>query len=329
LISSCRPNIGRDDVDKVTIIGAGNVGTAAAFYLAEKRVSDVMLIDIVEGRSRGKTLDLMEAAPIRGYDVHLNGSDDFKDMAGSKVVVIAAGLIRKPEMMRQDLLEQNMKVIDEIVDQIKKHVPKAILINLTEPVDTLTYYIIKKGGFDPKKVIGVSGDLDASRLREFMAQELNVSSVDTTAIVIGGHHDYMVIPPRYARVEGVPITELLPPEKVESLIARTRKAGSEIVESLKTGSASYAPGAAVADMVEAVVRDAKKIICAPAFLNGEYGLDDICLGVPVLLSRNGVEKIVELELTLSEKEAFDKSAAVVRNTMKALELEPDKKEAKK
>ena len=174
-------------MEKVTIIGAGNVGTAAAFYLAEKRVADVMLIDIVEGRSRGKTLDLMEAAPIRGYDVHLNGSDDFKDMAGSKVVVIAAGLIRKPEMIRQDLLEQNTKVIDDIIDQIKKHAPKAILINLTEPVDTLTYYIIKKGGFDRKKVLGVSGRLDASRLREFIAQELNVSRKDTTALVIGGH----------------------------------------------------------------------------------------------------------------------------------------------
>jgi malate dehydrogenase len=316
-------------VDKVTIIGAGNVGTAAAFYLAEKRVSDVMLIDIVEGRSRGKTLDLMEAAPIRGYDVHLNGSDDFKDMAGSKVVVIAAGMIRKPEMIRQDLLEQNLKVIDDIIEQVKKHAPKAILINLTEPVDVLTYYIIKKGGFEPRKVIGVSGRLDASRLREFIAQELNVSSKDTTALVIGGHHDYMVIPPRYARVEGIPISELLPPEKVESLITRTRRAGIEIVESLKTGSASYAPGAAVADMVEAVIRDTNKIVCAPAYLDGEYGLKDICLGVPVLLNKNGIEKVVELELTLAEKEAFDKSAAVVRNTMKSLELESDKKEAKK
>jgi len=312
-------------VDKVTIIGAGSVGTAAAFYLAEKRVANVLLIDSVEGRSKGKALDLMEAAPIRGYDVRVEGSDDFKDMAGSKVVVIAAGLVRKPEMMRQDLLEQNVKVIDDILEKVKKHAPKAILINLTEPVDTLTYYIIKKGSFSSSKVMGVSGALDSSRLREFIAQELNVSSVDTTAIIIGGHHDYMVIPPRYARVEGVPITELLPPEKVESLVARTRVAGTEIVESLKTGSASNAPGAAVADMVEAIVRNSRRIVCAPSMLNGEYGHKNICLGVPVLLSKNGVEKIIELELTLAEKEAFDKSAAVVKNTIKSLELETEKK----
>jgi malate dehydrogenase len=313
-------------VEKVTIVGAGSVGTAAAFYLAEKRVSDIMLIDTEEGRARGKALDLMEAAPIRGYDVHLDGSDDFKDMAGSKVVVIAAGVVRKPEMMRQDLLEQNIQVMDSIIEKVKQHAPKAILINLTEPVDTLTYYLIKKGGFNPSKVMGVSGALDSTRLREFIAQELNVSSVDTTAIIIGGHHDYMVILPRYARVEGIPITELLPHEKVESLVARTRRAGSEIVESLKTGSASNAPGAAVADMVEAIVRDSKKIVCAPAHLNGEYGHKDICLGVPILLSKNGIEKIVELELTLEEKEAFDKSATVVKHTMKSLELESEKKE---
>jgi malate dehydrogenase len=268
---------------------------------------------------------MMEGAPIRGFDVILDGSDEFKDMAGSKVVVIAAGVIRKPEMMRQDLLESNIKVMDAVIAEIKKHAPKAIIINLTEPVDTLTYYLIKKGGFDPKKVMGVSGALDATRLREFIAEELNVSSVDTTAIVLGGHHDYMVILPRYARVEGIPVTELLPADKVDSLVARTRKAGSEIVESLKSGSAAYAPGAAVSEMVEAIVRDSKRIICAPAFLNGEYGHKDICLGVPILLGKDGIEKIVELELTLAEKEAFDKSAAVVKNTMKTIELEPQKK----
>jgi malate dehydrogenase len=313
-------------VEKVAIIGAGNVGTAAAFYLAEKRVANVMLIDIVEGRARGKALDLMEAAPIRSYDVNVEGSDDFKDLAGSKVVVIAAGIVRQPEMMRLDLLDHNVKIIDAIIKEIKKYAPKAALINLTEPVDTLTYYIIKKGGFDPKKVMGVSGALDSSRIREFIAQELNVSSVDTTAIILGGHHDYMLILPRYARVEGIPVGELLSPEKVEKLIERTRQAGMEIVESLKTGSASNAPGAAVADMVEAIVRDSKRIICAPVYLKGEYGQKDICLGVPVLLGKNGIEKVVELELTLSEKEAFDKSAGVVRNTIKSLDIEKESKE---
>ena len=310
---------------KVTIIGAGSVGTAAAFYIAEKRVANVLLIDVVEGRARGKALDLMEAAPIRGYDVHVDGTSDFKKMKGSEVVVIAAGVVRKPEMMRLDLLDQNLNVIDEIIKSVKKYAPNAIIINLTEPVDTLTYYIIKKGGFKSPKVMGVSGALDSSRLREFIAQELDVSSVDTTAIIIGGHHDYMVILPRYARVEGIPISELLPPEKVESLITRTRKAGSEIVESLKTGSASNAPGAAVCDMVEAIIRNTKRIICAPAYLNGEYGHKNICLGVPVQLGKDGIEKIIELQLTLAEKEAFDKSAGVVSNAIKSLELESKEK----
>ncbi|MFO7891852.1 MAG: malate dehydrogenase [bacterium] len=312
-------------MEKVTIIGAGNVGTAAAFYLAEKRVANVLLVDVVEGRARGKALDLMEAAPIRGYDVHVDGTSDFKKMKNSKVIVIAAGVMRKPEMMRLDLLDQNLKVIDEVIKTIKKYAPNAIIINLTEPVDTLTYYIIKKGGFKPEKVMGVSGTLDSSRLREFIAQELDVSSVDTTSIIIGGHHDYMVILPRYSRVEGIPISELLPPEKVESLITRTRKAGTEIVENLKTGSASNAPGAAVCDMVEAIIRNTKRIVCAPAYLNGEYDHKDICLGVPVQLGKDGIEKIVELQLTLAEKEAFDKSAGVVSNAIKSLELESKEK----
>jgi len=311
-------------VKKVTIIGAGNVGTAAAFYVAEKRVANVLLIDKVEGRARGKALDLMEAAPIRGYDVHVDGTSDFKKIKGSQIVVIAAGVVRKPEMMRLDLLDQNLKVIDEIINTIKKYTPNAIIINLTEPVDTLTYYIIKKGGFKPEAVMGVSGTLDSSRLREFIAQELNVSSVDTTSIIIGGHHDYMVILPRYSRVEGIPISELLPPEKVESLITRTRKAGSEIVENLKTGSASYAPGAAVCDMIEAIIRNTKRIICVAAYLKGEYDHKDICLGVPVQLGKVGIEKIIQLQLTLTEKEAFDKSAGVVANAIKSLELESKK-----
>lgn len=313
-------------MNKVTIIGAGNVGTAAAFYLAEKRVANVLLIDIAEGRSKGKALDLMEAAPIRGYDIHVNGSDDFKDLSGSKIVVIAAGLIRKPEMLRLDLLEQNVKIIDDVMKKILEFAPKAMIINLTEPVDTLTYYLIKKYGLSPKKVMGVSGVLDSSRLRKFIAQELDVSSMDTTAIVLGGHHDYMVILPRYARVEGIPITELLPAEKVDELVDRTRKAGREIVDSLKTGSASSAPGAAVAEMVEAIIRNTKRIVCAPAYLNGEYGQKDICLGVPVLLGKDGIEKVIELELTLSEKEAFDKSASIVKNAIKSLEIKREKKE---
>ena len=307
-------------MDKVTIIGAGNVGTAAAFYLAENKVSNVLLIDTAEGLAKGKALDLMEAAPIRGYDVTVDGTDHFENMKGSKVVVIAAGSPRKPEMLRLDLLEQNIKIIDRILEQISTYAPDAIIINLTEPVDSLTYYIIKKNGFKASKVMGVTGVLDSARLRKFIAKDLDVSIVDTTAIVIGGHHDYMVIPPRYARVEGIPITELMPRERVDALIERTRNAGKEIVDLLKTGSASSAPGAAVAELVEAIVRDTEKILCVAAYLNGEYGHKDICLGVPALLGKSGIKKIVEIELTLTEQEAFDKSAAVVQNVIKTLDL---------
>ena len=307
-------------MDKVTIIGAGNVGTAAAFYLAENKVSNVLLIDTAEGLAKGKALDLMEAAPIRGYDVYVDGTDHFENMKGSKVVVIAAGSPRKPEMLRLDLLEQNIKIIDSILEQISLHAPDAIIINLTEPVDSLTYYIIRKKGFKASKVMGVTGVLDSARLRKFIAKELDVSIVDTTAIVVGGHHDYMVIPPRYARVEGIPITELMPRERVDVMIERTRNAGKEIVDLLKTGSASSAPGAAVAELVEAIVRDTEKILCVAAYLNGEYGHKDICLGVPALLGKSGIKKIVEIELTLTEQEAFDKSAAVVQNVIKTLDL---------
>ncbi len=313
-------------VEKVTILGAGNVGTAAAFYLAEKNIADILLIDVEQGRARGKALDLMEAAPIRGYDVMVDGSDNFSDMAGSKVVVIAAGKVRKPEMMRLDLLEHNIPVVDQITQEIKRHAPEAVIINLTEPVDTTSYYLVKKGGFSSKKVMGVSGDLDSTRLREFVARELNLSSVNMTALILGGHHDYMVILPRYCRVEGIPIGEILSPEKIETIVGMTRKAGNDIVKNLQTGSASYAPGAAVADTVEAIIRNTKRILCAPVYLDGEYGHKDICLGVPVQLSQKGIERIIELDLTLEEKEAFDKSATVVRNAIKALDLESDEKE---
>ncbi|HHS12228.1 MAG TPA: malate dehydrogenase [bacterium] len=311
---------------KITIIGAGSVGTAAAFYLAEKRVANILMIDIEKGRAKGKALDLMEAAPIRSYDVHVDGSDEFRDMEGSDVIVVAAGVVRKPEMMRLDLLEKNIEVVDGIITQIRKYAPKAFLVVLTEPVDTLVYYFIKKGGFNRRKVMGVSGVLDSTRLRQFIAEEMDVSSVDTTAIVLGGHHDYMVILPRYARVEGIPITELLPPDKVERLVGRTRKAGTEIVQALKTGSACNALGAAVSEIVEAVIRDVRRIVCGPVYLNGEYGQKDICLGVPVMLGKNGVEKVIELDLTLSERESLDKSAAVVRNTVQSLGLEKSKEE---
>ncbi|OGC43919.1 malate dehydrogenase [candidate division WOR-3 bacterium RBG_13_43_14] len=305
---------------KVSIIGAGNVGANAAFYIGEKNFADVMMIDSVEGRAKGKALDLMEAAPARVYEAKIDGSDNIEDIAGSEVVVITAGHVRKPHMSRLDLLESNAKLIDPIIGQIKKYTPDAIIINITEPVDALTWYILKKGSFDPKKVIGMTGVLDTTRLREFISKELQVSTANTTAIVIGGHHDYMVIIPRYATVEGIPITQLLPKEKIDALIKRTREAGSEILSYLKTATAHYAPAAAIAEIVEAIVKDSKRVLCVSTCLLDEYDIKDLCLGVPVIIGAKGVEKVIKLLLTLEEKQQFDESVAVIRSAVETLEL---------
>lgn len=305
---------------KISIIGAGNVGSTTAFYIAEKNFSDVMLIDIAEGRAKGKALDLMEAAPVRNYDAKIDGSDNIEDIAGSDVVVITAGHVRKPEMSRLDLLEVNAKVIEPIIQKIKQYTPNAIIINITEPVDALTYYIWKKGGFESKKIIGMTGVLDTTRLREFISKELQVSTADTTALVIGGHHDYMAILPRYARVEGIPITQLLPKEKINKIIKHTREAGTEILSYLKTATAHYAPAAAIAEMVEAIIKDTRSILCVSACLQGEYGIKDLCLGVPAIIGVNGVEKVIELQLTIEERQQFEESEAVIRNAVEVLEV---------
>jgi len=305
---------------KISIIGAGNVGSTTAFYIAEKNFSDVMLIDIAEGRAKGKALDLMEAAPVRNYDAKIDGSDNIEDIAGSDVVVITAGHVRKPEMSRLDLLEVNAKVIDPIIQKIKQYTPNAIIINITEPVDALTYYIWKKGGFESKKTIGMTGVLDTTRLREFISKELQVSTADTTALVIGGHHDYMAILPRYARVEGIPITQLLPKEKIDKIIKHTREAGTEILSYLKTATAHYAPAAAIAEMVEAIIKDTRSILCVSACLQGEYGIKDLCLGVPAIIGANGVEKVIELQLTIEERQQFEESETVIRKAVEVLEV---------
>lgn len=305
---------------KISIIGAGNVGSTTAFYIAEKNFSDVMLIDIAEGRAKGKALDLMEAAPVRNYDTKIDGSDNIEDIAGSDVVVITAGHVRKPEMSRLDLLEVNAKVIEPIIQKIKQYTPTAIIINITEPVDALTYYIWKKGGFESKKIIGMTGVLDTTRLREFISKELQVSTADTTALVIGGHHDYMAILPRYARVEGIPITQLLPKEKINKIIKHTREAGTEILSYLKTATAHYAPAAAIAEMVEAIIKDTRSILCVSACLQGEYGIKNLCLGVPAIIGANGVEKVIELQLTIEERQQFEESETVIRNAVEVLEV---------
>lgn len=305
---------------KISIIGAGNVGSTTAFYIAEKNFSDVMLIDIAEGRAKGKALDLMEAAPVRNYDTKIDGSDNIEDIAGSDVVVITAGHVRKPEMSRLDLLEVNAQVIEPIIQKIKQYTPTAIIINITEPVDALTYYIWKKGGFESKKIIGMTGVLDTTRLREFISKELQVSTADTTALVIGGHHDYMAILPRYARVEGIPITQLLPKEKINKIIKHTREAGTEILSYLKTATAHYAPAAAIAEMVEAIIKDTRSILCVSACLQGEYGIKNLCLGVPAIIGANGVEKVIELQLTIEERQQFEESETVIRKAVEVLEV---------
>lgn len=305
---------------KISIIGAGNVGSTTAFYIAEKNFSDVMLIDIAEGRAKGKALDLMEAAPVRNYDAKIDGSDNIEDIAGSDVVVITAGHVRKPEMSRLDLLEVNAQVIEPIIQKIKQYTPTAIIINITEPVDALTYYIWKKGGFESKKIIGMTGVLDTTRLREFISKELQVSTADTTALVIGGHHDYMAILPRYARVEGIPITQLLPKEKINKIIKHTREAGTEILSYLKTATAHYAPAAAIAEMVEAIIKDTRSILCVSACLQGEYGIKNLCLGVPAIIGANGVEKVIELQLTIEERQQFEESETVIRKAVEVLEV---------
>jgi malate dehydrogenase len=305
---------------KVSIIGAGNVGANAAFYIGEKNFADVMLIDIVEGRAKGKALDLMEAAPLRYYDAKIDGSSNFEDIAGSEVVVITAGHVRKPQMSRLDLLEVNAQVLVQIIEKIKQYAPEAIIINITEPVDALSCFIWKKGKINPKKVIGMTGVLDTTRLREFMSKELQVSTANTTAVVIGGHHDYMVIIPRYCSIEGIPITQLLAKERITNLIKRTREAGGEILTYLKTATAHYAPAAAISEIVEAIIKDNKRVLCVSACLQGEYNVKDLCLGIPAIIGAQGVEKVIELQLTIEERKEFEESIGVIKNAVETLEI---------
>ena len=305
-------------MDKVTIIGSGNVGVATAFYLAEKGVANIMLIDIAEGKAEGSALDLAEASPLREYDISIEGSSNPKDMKGSKVVVIAAGNVRKPNTLRLELLDDNIKIIDPIVTEIKKYAPKAVIIVLTEPITALTYYTWKKSGFDRFKVMGMAGKIDTIRVCEYTAEELGVTPVEVSAIVLGGHHNFMVIPPEFIRVCGIPITELLPKERIKRIISDTREAGTTILSLLKKQTSMYSPGAAIAETVEAIVNDSKGIMCVPTCLDGEYDYKNICMGVPVQLGKNGIEKVVELELSLDIKEELKASADVIMKTIESL-----------
>ena len=305
---------------KLTIVGAGNVGAHAAVWAGIKELGDIVLIDVVEGVPQGKGLDLTQASPIEGFDSAITGTNDYKDTANSDVVIITAGIARKPGMSRSDLINTNTGIVKAVVEQIAKHSPNAIILVVTNPLDVMVYVAWKVSGFPPNRVIGLSGALDAARLKAFVAMELKVSVEDVHAMVIGGHADEMVPLPRYCSIAGIPLTQLLKKEKIDTIMERTKKAGGEIVGLLKTGSAFYAPSAAVVEMAESIIRDKKRIIPCAAYCNGKYGVNGIFVGVPVKLGSSGVEEIIEIELNAEEKKAFDNSVSVIRKLVEEIKI---------
>jgi malate dehydrogenase len=297
---------------KVTVVGAGNVGATTAHRLADKQLGDVVLIDILEGIPQGKGLDLLEAGPIEGYDCRIRGTNDYADTANSDLVVMTAGFPRKPGMSRDDLLKANFEVVKATIEKVVKHSPDCILIVVTNPLDAMAQTALKVSGFSRNRVIGMAGILDTARYRTFIAEALNVSVQNVQGFVLGGHGDTMVPVPRYTTVAGIPVAELMPKEKLDAIIERTRKGGGEIVALLKAGSAYYAPSAAVVEMVDAIFNDRKKILPCAAYLEGEYGIKGLFVGVPVKLGAKGIEQVIEIKLTPEEKAALDKSAASVK-----------------
>ncbi len=297
---------------KVSVIGSGNVGATVARSVADKELADVVLVDILEGVPQGKALDMLEACPIEKSDSRLLGTNDYADTANSDVVVITAGLARKPGMSRDDLLNKNHAIIKDVTAKVAKHSPNAIIVPVTNPLDAMAQAILRQSGFPRERVIGMAGVLDSARMRAFIAMELNVSVENTHAFVLGGHGDTMVPLPRYSTVAGIPITELLSAEAIERIVKRTASGGAEIVKLLGTGSAYYAPASAAVEMVEAILKDKKKILPCSVFLQGEYGINDLFVGVPVKLGARGVEQIIEIKLTADEDAALKKSAAAVK-----------------
>ena len=298
--------------NKISVIGAGHVGETVAFNCARLELGDVVLLDILEGVPQGKALDSFESSPIFGFDSEIRGTNDYAETANSNVLVMTAGLPRKPGMSRDDLFYKNLEIVETCIGKAAELSPEAVIIVVTNPLDAMCEVARRASGFPRQRVIGMAGILDSARMRSFIAQELGVSVENTNAFVLGGHGDSMVPLARYSTVAGIPITKLLPEEKVDAIIDRTRKGGGEIVSLLKTGSAYYAPGLAVAEMVEAIVKDKHKILPCAAFLEGEYGLSETYAGVPIQLGRTGMEKIVEIELTDEESSAFRASAEAVK-----------------
>ena len=305
-------------IGKITVIGAGNVGATAAQRACEKELANVILVDIVEGMPQGKSLDLCEASPIECHDARITGTNAFEETAGSEVIIVTAGIARKPGMSRDDLIKTNAGIVDNVVREAAALSPDAVIIIVSNPLDAMCHVALKASGFPPERVIGMAGVLDSARFRYFIAEALNVSVESTHAFVLGGHGDTMVPLPRYSTVAGIPITELLSPEKIEALCERTATGGAEIVGLLKTGSAFFAPASGAVEMAEAIMRDKKKILPCACYLQGEYGYKDLYIGVPVKLGKGGAEEIIEIKLTEEEKKKLDYSANAVQGLVDTL-----------
>jgi malate dehydrogenase len=303
---------------KIAVIGAGNVGASCAMYLAEANLADVVMVDIVEGIPQGKALDLTQAGPVRGYNCVVTGTNKMADIKGADIVIMTAGLPRKPGMSREDLLNMNADIVGQVARDIKKHAPNSFVIVVSNPLDLMTFHMQQVTKFPKNRVFGQAGVLDSTRFRTFVAMEIGVAPTDVQAMVLGGHGDTMVPLPRYTTVNGIPIKELIPNDRIKAISERTAGGGGEIVKLLKSGSAYYAPAAATVDMCRSVFCDEKKIMPCSAYLTGQYGIKDIYIGVPVVLGANGVERIIELNLNKSEKAALQKSAKTYKSHLKIL-----------
>ena len=304
---------------KISVIGAGQVGGTLAMRIAETWSSDVIIVDIVEGTAKGKALDIAQSCPIFDSESKISGTSNFDDISGSDIVIMTAGLPRKPGMSREQLLEANVKIVKQAAENIKKNCPDAIVIVVTNPLDAMTYTLWKVSGLPKNKVMGMAGVLDSSRFRTFLSMELNISSKDINAFVLGSHGDSMVPVLSYTTVGGVPVSDLLPKEKLETIIARTRNGGAEIVNLLQTGSAYYAPSSSVIYMMDSIIFDRKRVMPCSVMCKGEYGIKDVFIGVPVILGKNGVEKIVEFKITDDERRALEKSADIVASLQRQID----------
>jgi malate dehydrogenase len=305
---------------KITVVGAGNVGATTAHRLVDKELGDVVLVDIIEGMPQGKALDLAESGPVEGYDCRLIGTNGYRETANSDIVVITSGIARKPGMSRDDLLNTNAGIVGSVVEEVARYSPNAILIIVSNPLDAMCQVALRRSGFPKNRVIGMAGVLDSARMRTFLAEALKVSVENVTAFVLGGHGDTMVPLVRYSTCAGIPVGELLPKDVLDKIVDRTRNGGAEIVSLLKTGSAYYAPSAAAVEMVEAILKDKKKILPCAVYLEGEYGINGLFVGVPTKLGANGIEEIIQINLTTEERAQLQKSAAAVQELVNVMKL---------